>query len=119
MNEPRAKLLSLLLTLMVVMGAPAFSAAQDPGENDPVGPPASYISLRNDNLAVECVGCGDNGDNGFLTYQMDPTPNGGFFGNVLAFNEVPSRSFRSSVSAAGRILSQDKDQLVIPRKPSS
>jgi hypothetical protein len=49
---------------MIVMGVFAFSGAQEqrnnPGHTDPVGPPSSYITLRNDNLALSYVSGGDN-----------------------------------------------------------
>ena len=118
-KNSRAKLVSLLLAAMGVMGAFA-SAAQgqgtEPGQSDPVGPPSSYIILRNDNLALSYV---SGADNVFDTFEADLNNPDAFFDNRLTSNKVPQAGAGSSVSVAGRILSQDKDQLVIVGRSGS
>ena len=115
----RTRFIWPLLTVMLVMGVFALSGAQvpvsNPGQTDPVGPPASYIMLRNDNLAPSYVASG--GDNVFNTYEANDLRSPDAL--QLASNHVPSGGGSSFISAAGRILTQDRDQLVMVGRSGS
>ncbi len=115
-KNSRATLVSLVLAAIAVMGVSTFSAAQDPGQNDPVGPPASYIILHNDNLALSYV---KGADDVFDTYEADLNNPAAVFAKPLTSDKFPSAGAGSSVSVAGRILTQDKDQLVIVGRSGS
>ena len=115
-----ARLLGTLLAATVIMDVSAFAAAQQvpasTGQSDPVGAPASYITLRNDNLALSFV----NGDNNVLnTYQGGLKSPDSLFAQPLTSNKVPTAGTNNSVSVSGRILSQDKDQLVLVGRSGS
>ena len=118
-KNPLTRWVLPLIVGIAVMGLSAFSAAQEPGsagQTDPVGPPASYIILRNDNLAISNL----SGANDVLdTYQADLGTTDASLGSLLTSNTVPSAGVGSSVSVAGRILSQDKDQLAIVERSGS
>jgi len=118
-KNSRLKLVSPLLAVLVVMAASAFSDAQvtanDPGTNDPVGAPASYITLRDDELALATYVKSPRAVGGsieFDTYPGDLSNPGAFFSTpVLTSKKVASAGSDNS-DVAGRIFLQDKEDLV-------
>src|SRR5271156_81624 len=108
-RKRRRELVALLLiicTIVCVLGVPAM--AQEPGAKDTVGAPSSYITLRSDDLMVGTL---DDGENNLLTYPYESKIGLVNFANPLN-SGLGIYGFGNSISGAGHILPQDRDQVV-------
>ena len=111
------RVVSLLLVAPMILCAGlarAQLAGLEPGLKDPVGPPASYITLRSDDLAYEEFTSGNV--NQMTSGAID---NQGRFSTPLpAASGTGVFGLGNSISRSGRILSQENDQIVnVGRSP--
>jgi len=98
----------LALALVFAANAPA-ATGPEPGNKDPVGPPASYTILRGDDLAIDPHDEDPNVLNSVQTF-----PDGNLDSNSIKDERGLGVSWDTggTVMAAGRIFSQDNDQLI-------
>jgi len=110
--------LLLVLPLFLACAAPAGAAparaqqlsGTEPGDQDPVDAPAKYLTLRTDDLLIGKYAAGNL--NQLDTYEVDTAS------RLAISNQIPAASGSgvlgsgASITASGRILSQENDQAV-------
>jgi len=104
-----------LLALALVLGASApAQSGPPPGSTDPVGSPANYTILRGDDLALDPKNQDRTTPNSVQTF-----PDGNLDSPTIKGRRGLVAAYATTVMAAGRIFSQDNDQLINVGRPTS